>query len=120
MSTRNDEEKFLHRKIAAYPGFRSFTFDDILKYIGPGNSMISLEMTEKEAVKQNNDEDIQEITKTMPSLLSIAQKPRMFIRSIEEKVPIDQAKRINYNAIAKLSRDSNDWYSRTLVSVKPK
>lgn len=121
MSSRNDEEKYLDRTIAAYAGFKHpFTYQDLLGFIGPDKSQLSLEMTEKEAVKRIDNSDMKEILETMPFLLRIAEKPRMFIRSIEEKVPIDQAKRINYNAIAKLSRDSNDWYSRTLISVKPK
>ena len=53
-------------------------------------------------------------------MLKIVDKPRSFIRSLEEKVPVETAKRINHKAIAKLSQDSNDWYARTLLAVKPK
>ncbi len=121
MITRNDEEKYLDKSVAAFPGFnKPFTYSDAIRQIGRGKSQLSLEMIEREAVDQIDDSDIEIIEDTMRFLLNIVEKPRMFIRSVEEKVPIDQAKRINYQAIAKLSRDSNDWYSRTLVSVKPK
>ena len=118
MSSRNDEEKYLDRTVAAFDGFKNaFTYSDVLRFL---RDRLSLEMGEKEAVERIDDSDMREINDTLPFLLRIAEKPRMFIKSIEEKVPIDQAKRINYNAIAKLSRDSNDWHSRTLISVKPK
>ena len=121
MSVRNDEEQYLHKTIAAYPGFtRPFTYSDVIKAIGGDDSYLSLEMKEKETVKHIDESAISMINDIMGFLTRIVEKPRMFIKSIEEKVPIDQAKRINYHAIAKLSRDSNDWYSRTLISVKPK
>lgn len=121
MTTRNDEEKYLDKTVATYPGFsKPFTYANVLSFIGSGEGQLSLEMVEKEAVRHINNSDIKMINETMRFLLKIIEKPRMFIKTIEEKVPIDQAKRINYQAIAKLSRDSNDWYSRTLVSVKPK
>lgn len=121
MSERNDEEKYLDKTVAVYPGFsRPFTYEDVLRYIGNEGGQLGLEMIEKEAVKHVNNSDMKMINDAMQFLLKIIEKPRMFIRTLEEKVPVDQAKRINYQAISKLSRDSNDWYTRTLVSVKPK
>ena len=67
-----------------------------------------------------DDSSIKEIKKIIPCLLKIVDKPRSFIKSLEEKVPVETAKRINHKAIAKLSQDSNDWYARTVLSVKPK
>ena len=61
-----------------------------------------------------------EIKRFVPFLLKIIDKPRSFIKSLEEKVPVETAKRINHKAISKLSKDSNDWYARTILSVKPK
>lgn len=121
MSVRNDEEQYLHKTIAAYPVFSEpFTYSDVIEAIIGDDSPLSLEMIEKETIKHIDNSKISVINDTMSFLTCIVEKPRMFIKSIEEKVPIDQAKRINYHAIAKLSRDSNDWYSRTVISVKPK
>ena len=60
------------------------------------------------------------IEETLPKLIKIAEKPRSFIESHNEKVLVESAKRISHKAIAELSADSKDWYSRTYVSVKPK
>ena len=121
MSSRNDEEKYLTKVVATFPDLQgSFNYSDVIRMIGNGKNQLSLEMHEKEAVKHIDNSDIKEINDAIPFLLRIIEKPRMFIRPIEERVPIDQAKRINYHAVSKLSRDSSDWYSRTLVSVKPK
>ena len=121
MTSRNDEEKYLDKTVASFPGLtKSFTYSDIIDLVGTGDGKLSLGMTEKEAVLKVNNTDLKIIADTMRFLLNIVEKPRMFIRSVEDKVSIDKAKCINYHAIAKLSRDSNDWYMRTLVSVKPK
>lgn len=117
--TRKDEEKFLKLKIANNSIFDNpLTFDDIITSISIGNLM--LEATDEDGTIVLDDSSVKEIKKVVPCLLKIIDKPRSFIKSLEEKVPVETAKRINHKAISKLSRDSNDWYARTLLSVKPK
>ncbi len=117
--TRRDEEKFLKLKIAGNSIFdAALSFDEIIDSIGHGN--LSLEVSDDDGTKIIDDSSIKEIKKIIPRLLKIVNKPRSFIKSLEEKVPVETAKRINHKAIAKLSQDSNDWYARTVLSVKPK
>ena len=117
--TRHDEEKFLQLKIAENPIFSvALTFDEIIGHISRGDLM--LEVSDDDGTEIIDDSSIDEIKKVMPSLLKIVDKPRSFIKSLEEKVPVETAKRINHKAIVKLSQDSNDWYARTVLSVKPK
>jgi hypothetical protein len=63
---------------------------------------------------------IEAINKAMPFLMQIADKPRSFIKTVEETTPIETAKKISHMAISKLSRDSKDWNSRSLTMVRPK
>lgn len=117
--TRKDEEKFLKLKIAENSAFdAALTFDDLISAIGDGK--LPLEVSDDDGSRVIDDSSIEEIKKVIPCLLKIVDKPRSFIRSLEEKVPVETAKRINHKAIAKLSQDSNDWYARTLLAVKPK
>ena len=117
--TRKDEGKFLKLKIAENSVFdAALTFDDLISAIGDGR--LPLEVSDDDGSRVIDDSSIEEIKKVIPCLLKIVDKPRSFIRSLEEKVPVETAKRINHKAIAKLSQDSNDWYARTLLAVKPK
>lgn len=117
--TRKDEEKFLKIKIAQNSIFdTALSFDELIEAIGKGD--LSLEVSDDDGTKIIDDTSIEEIKKVVPCLLKIVDKPRSFIKSLEEKVPVETAKRINHKAIAKLSQDSNDWYARTLLAVKPK
>lgn len=117
--TRRDEEKFLKLKIADNPVFsKPLCFDEIIGCILHGD--LPLQVSDDDGTKILDEEQFNEIEKVVPFLLKIIDKPRSFIRSLEEKVPVETAKRINHKAIAKLSQDSNDWYARTLLAVKPK
>lgn len=117
--TRKDEQKYLRFKILENPIFaEELTFAQIIANIE--NGRLSLEVSEDDGTKILDDSSIEEIKRVVPFLLKIVDKPRSFIRSLEEKVPVETAKRINHKAIAKLSQDSNDWYARTVLSVKPK
>ncbi len=117
--TRKDEEKFLKLKIAENRIFdESFSIDELINSIGSGH--LVLEVSDEDGTKVIDDSSIKEIRKTIPCLLKIVEKPRSFIKSIEEKVPVETAKRINHKAIAKLSQESNDWYARKVLAVKPK
>lgn len=116
---RKDEERFLKFKIAENACFENpLSFNEIIECISSG--ILPLEVSEDDGTKILDEEQFEEIRKTVPFLLKIIDKPRSFIKSLEEKVPIETAKKINYKAIAKLSRDSNDWHARTVLSVKPK
>lgn len=117
--TRKDEERFLKLKIADNPVFNNaLTFDEIINLIREGS--IPLQVSDDDGTKVLDDEQFNEIKRVVPFLLKIIDKPRSFIKSLEEKVPVETAKRINHKAISKLSKDSNDWYARTILSVKPK
>ena len=117
--TRKDEQKYLRFKISENPIFaEELTFAQIIANIE--NGRLSLEVSEDDGTKILDDSSIEEIKRVVPFLMKIVDKPRSFIRSLEEKVPVETAKRINHKAIAKLSQDSNDWYARTVLSVKPK
>lgn len=117
--TRLDEIKFLQFKIADNPIFHNpIKYDELIESIKSGK--LSLEVSDDDGTKIIDDSSIEEIRKTIPFLLKIIDKPRSFIKSLEEKVPVETAKRINHNAIARLARDSNDWHARTLLSVHPK
>lgn len=116
---RKDEEKFLKFKIAENVCFETpMTFDEMIEYIT--NGTLPLEVSEDDGTKVLDEEQFEEIKRVVPFLLKIVDKPRSFIKSLEEKVPVETAKKINHKAIAKLSRDSNDWYARTVLAVKPK
>lgn len=117
--TRKDEEKFLKLKIAENGIFdNALSFDELIESISVGN--LSLEVSDDDGTKIIDDSSIEEIKKIIPCLLKIVDKPRSFIKTLEEKVPVETAKRIKHKAIAQLSQDSNDWYARTVLSVKPK
>lgn len=117
--TKRDEEKFLKLKIAENSIFDSeLTFNKIINAVSNGN--LSLEAAYDDGTNIIDDSSIEEIRKVIPCLQKIVDKPRSFIKNLEEKVPVETSKRINHKAIVKLSQDSNDWYARTLLSVKPK
>lgn len=116
---RTDEDRFLIEKIKGNPLFRkAFTFDDIISAAVNGD--LVLELSEDDGTEVLEESNLEEIQRVMPFIMRIFDKPRTFIRSSAEKVPIDTAKRINYMAISKLTRDSSDWYARTTLTVKPK
>lgn len=117
--TRRDEEKFLKLKIADNTVFSEpLDFNEIINLISKGK--LPLQVSDDDGTEVLNDEQFREIKRVVPFLLKIIDKPRSFIKSLEEKVPVETAKRINHKAISKLSQDSNDWYARTILAVKPK
>lgn len=118
---RLEEEKFLFNRV----------FDDFYLYFPHGANIqeliqaftekkLLLQFGDQEGTKIISEECVQEIRKAVPFIQRIVEKPRSFIKSIEEKVPVETAKRINSGAIMHLSRDSSDWYARTFLTVKPK
>lgn len=118
---RIDENKFLVTKV--YRQFRELypngaSFNQLIESFK--NFSLQLSITDVDLVMNNNINDFEEIAKTIPYLRKICNAPRSFIKSIEEKVQIDQVKRINKKAISKLSNNSNDWYARSFTMVKPK
>ena len=116
--TKSDEKRFIHN-LAQQDCFNSpLSFEEVIPLIVDNVILIEIENDQSKIVI--NKENIEQIEKTMPFLLKIADKPKSFITLYEEKVPVETAKRINHKAIMKLSRDSNDWHARTLLSIKPK
>lgn len=118
---RVEEEKFLKCRIS--DDFQSLFPDgtsvaDLTESIKNGD--FHLEIIEKDGTTIIDEEYLEEIKKVLPNLHRIIEKPRSFIKSLEGKVPVETAKRINCKAISHLSRDSNDWYARTFIAVKPK
>lgn len=118
---RKDENKFLINRIyldyiKRFP--KGASFSEIISSFEDGSIQLTIKTLED--VKKIDVEAFAEIEQCVPYLLNIVSKPRSFIKTIEQKVQIDQAKHINFKAISKLSRDSKDWYARTLTSVKPK
>lgn len=118
---RLEEEKFLFNRI----------FDDFYVHFQTGASVkeiiqafndkkILLQFGDQEGTKIISEECVQEIRKVVPFIQRIVEKPRSFIKSIEEKVPVETAKRISSGAIMHLGRDSSDWYARTFLTVIPK
>lgn len=83
-------------------------------------SKIDLEMDKPNVTWIMSESLLGDIEKAMRDFLMIAEKPRSFIETHDEKVLVESASRIGHKAIAQLSRDSKDWYARTFVSVKPK
>lgn len=117
--TREDEVRYLQEKIAKNLIFTSsLSFVEIVDAIK--NRTIELEPLDEDGTKIIDSDHIEEIKNTMQALINISNKPRSFIKSLEEKVPVELAKKINHKAIMTLSKDSNDWHSRTLLSVHPK
>lgn len=116
--TKFDEIKFIY-KLAEQDCFNSaLSFKQVIQLIIDKTILLEIENDQSKIVIDK--ENIELIEKTMPLLLKIADKPKSFITLHEEKVPVETAKRINHKAIMKLSRDSNDWHARTLLSIKPK
>ena len=117
--TRDDELRFLQTKVLENPIFdKPLKFDDIISNILSGE--IPLEITNQEGTIIMDDDAIDEIEDAMGDLFDVVKNPRTFIKTSEEKVPVERAKSINFKAISKLSRDCNDWYARTLTGVKAK
>ncbi len=81
---------------------------------------INLEMGKSSVTWVMSESLVGEIEKAMPRLIEIAEKPRTFIETHDEKLLVESARRIGHKAIAELSRDSKDWYARTFLTVKPK
>lgn len=116
--TKKDEIRFIHNLAQKDIFYDKLSFDEVITLIS--NNEIELEVENDQSTILINKENIEDIEKTMPFLLRIADRPKSFIFHTEEKVPVETAKRINHQAIMKLSRDSNDWHARTLLSIKPK
>ena len=101
--TKRDEEKFLKLKIAENSIFDSeLTFNKIINAVSNGN--LPLEVAYDDGTNIIDDSSIEEIRKVVPCLQKIVDKPRSFIKNLEEKVPVETSKRINHKAIVKLSQ----------------
>ena len=116
--TKSDEKRFIYNLAHQDCFSQPLSFDKVIKLISNNEILLEIESDQSKIII--NKENIEQIEKTMPFLLKIADKPKSFISLYEEKVPVETAKRINHKAIMKLSRDSNDWHARTLLSIKPK
>ena len=118
---RIEEEKYLKSRI-----FDAFCFHfpngviakDLFEAIK--SKKIQLEIQGIDGTNVIKDDLTNEIIESMEFLNRISEKPYSFIKAKEEKVHIEVAKKINYKAIQNLSKDSNDWYARTFLTVKPK
>lgn len=118
---RIEEEKFLYNRIfddfcLEYPN--GVTLSGLVDGFFEGK--IALQFQDAEGTQVVDEECVKEIKKVLPFIQRIVEKPRSFIESREEKVPVETAKRISHNAIMHLGRDSNDWHARTFLTVKPK
>lgn len=118
---RLEEEKFLFNRIfddfnAHYPN--GAVINELID--GFSTKKILLQSNDEEGTKVIDENCVKEIKKVVSYIQRIVEKPRSFIKPVEEKVPVGTAKRINSNAILHLVRDSNDWYARTFLTVKPK
>ena len=58
--------------------------------------ILPLEVSEDDGTKVLDEEQFEEIKRVVPFLLKIIDKPRSFIKSLEEKVPVETAKKINH------------------------
>ena len=118
---RDEENVYLERLGADYTGSLmedGILFSDLKKAFL--NSNINMEMDKPNVTWIMSESLLGDIEKAMSDLLMIAEKPRSFIETHDEKVLVESASHIGHKAIAQLSRDSKDWYARTFVSVKPK
>lgn len=118
---RDEENVYLERLGADYAGNLmedGVLFSDLKKAFL--NSNINMEMDKPNVTWIMSESLLGDIEKAMSDLLMIAEKPRSFIETHDEKVLVESASHIGHKAIAQLSRDSKDWYARTFVSVKPK
>ena len=117
---RNEENLFLELLGSHATAFMNdgVTFDELKNAFK--EHIINLEMDKTCFPWVLSESLLGEIEKTMPKLLKIAEKPRSFVESHNEKVLVESARKISHKAISELSADSKDWYSRTYVSVKPK
>lgn len=117
--SRSLEDKFILQTIAGNPLFsKPFSFDDVIQALE--SDQLVLEVNRDEGVETLDDSIIEEILRAMPSLLSISEAPIRVLIPAEEKVPVETANRINHKAVSYLSRDSKDWYARTVLNVRPK
>ena len=79
---RKDEERFLKFKIAENACFENpMSFNEIIECISSG--ILPLEVSEDDGTKVLDEEQFEEIRKTVPFLLKIIDKPRSFIKSLE-------------------------------------
>lgn len=117
--TREDEEKYLKFKIFDNKIFdKNLSYDEIISLIE--NKKIMLEVSDDDGTEVLTEEQYNEIKKTIPYIMKILNKPRSFITTKEEGIPVETAKRINYKAMVELGKNSKDWHARTITSVKPK
>ncbi len=118
---RDEENVYLERLGADYASVLmedGILFDDLREAFL--TSKINMEMDKPNVTWIMSESLLGDIEKAMSELLMIAEKPRSFIETHDEKVLVESASHIGHKAIAQLSRDSKDWYARTFVSVKPK
>jgi len=121
---RLDEKNFLDNSFAPQflsifgpKGNQGATFDDIIKAID--DHRLQIEQA-SDSISVIDDKSLGKIKDCIPFLLRIVERPRSNITTLEEKRPVETATHINRKAIAKLSRDSNDWYACQILSVVPK
>jgi len=117
---RFDDVKFLKRFSNEFENLfpDGVDFGGIISEIT--NGKLSIEKDGRDIAKRLEQSAIAEIKNTLPYLIRITEKPHSFIKTYEDKVNVASAKRINSKAISHLSRDSNDWFARTFLTVIPK
>jgi hypothetical protein len=117
---RLDDEKFLKRFSSDFNKIfpDSTNFSEIISAIT--DDKLSIERDGPDVSIKIDNEFITEIENALPYLLKITEKPHSFIKTYEDKTPVTTAKRISSKAISHLSRDSNDWFARTFLTVIPK
>jgi hypothetical protein len=117
---RLDDEKFLKRFSAEFERLfhKSANFSNIITAIGTNE--LSIEKDGRDVSKKIDICSVSEIENALPYLIKITEKPHSFIKTHEDKINVATAKRINSKAISHLSRDSNDWFARTFLTIIPK
>ena len=120
--SKDDEKQFLIKRIAGNDFFKTdFDYLDLInKLNSTEDDALRLKMIDIDASKTIDLSLLKRIADSIDSLKKICRKPRMFLDTKEEKVPIDIARNISPKAISAISRDSNDWYARTILTIRPK
>jgi ribosomal protein S27AE len=117
---RSDDTKFLRRFSAEFEKLfpENTNFSGIIAAIG--DNKLPIEKDGRDISKKIDISAVKEIENALSHLIKITEKPHSFIKTYEDKVNVSTAKRINNKAISHLSRDSNDWFARTFLTVIPK
>ena len=117
---RSDDTKFLKRFSAEFEKLfpEGTNFSDIITAIC--DKKLPIEKDGQDISKKIDISVVKEIENTFAYLVKITEKPHSFIKIYEDKINVSTVKRINSKAISHLSRNSNDWFARTFLTVIPK